>query len=389
MRYQILNRDEHFLNDGSPKRILSLDGGGLRGILSLGILERVEDLLRDRHGSDESFRLCHYFDLIAGTSTGAIIAAALAQGRSVGEVRDKYFSLGRRVFERSLLRQVLLRARYDERALVSELKDLFGVDTTLGGPELLTGLLVVIKRLDSGSPWPVSNNPSGRYFVAGANGRMGNRDYPLWQVVRASTAAPSYFEPETITITGGHNVNPVTGSFVDGGVSPFNNPALQALMYASLEGYRVGWDSGAERLLLVSVGTGAADPAVSMAKLTASHAVRALKSVLQDCAVLQETMLQWMSASPTARNIDRELGEMTGDLLNGTPLMSYLRYNVDLRPESVRALDGTLAAADTVTSLSAMDAPENMEVLHRLGRLAAERDMRATDFGKIFDLPQA
>lgn len=389
MPYQILTRDEHFRSDGRPKRILALDGGGLRGILSLGILEKVEDLLRERHGSGDGFRLCHYFDMIAGTSTGAIIAAALAQGRSVGEVRDKYFSLGRRVFERSLLRQVLLRARYDEQALVSELKELFGVDTTLGGPELLTGLLVVIKRLDSGSPWPVSNNPRGRYFVAGANGRMGNRDYPLWQVVRASTAAPSYFEPETITITGGRDMSPVTGSFVDGGVSPFNNPALQALMYASLEGYRVGWGTGADRLLLVSVGTGAADPAVSMAKLTASHALRALKSVLQDCAVLQETMLQWMSASPTARVIDRELGELEGDLINGAPLMSYLRYNVDLRPESIRSLDGTLAARETVTSLSAMDAPGNMEALHRLGRLAGERDVRDTDFGTVFDLPQA
>ncbi|CAH0251657.1 hypothetical protein SRABI83_03137 [Arthrobacter sp. Bi83] len=389
MPYRILNRDEHFRCDGRPKRILALDGGGLRGVLSLGILEKIEDLLRERHGSGDDFRLCHYFDLIAGTSTGAIIAAALAQGLSVGELTEKYFSLGWRVFEKSRLRQVLLRARYDEQALVAELKDVFGTDTTLGGSELLTGLLVVIKRLDSGSPWPVSNNPSGKYFVAGASGRMGNRDYPLWQVVRASTAAPSFFEPETITITGGRNVSPVTGSFVDGGVSPFNNPALQALMYASLEGYRVGWETGAEKLLLVSVGTGAADPAVSQAKLTASHAVRALKSVLQDCAVLQETMLQWMSASPTARMIDRELGELEGDLLNGAPLMSYLRYNVDLRPASVRSLDGTLAAMDIVTSLSAMDVPGNMEVLHRLGRLAAARDMRETDFGGVFDLPQA
>ena len=389
MPYRIQTRDEHFRRDGRPKRILALDGGGLRGILSLGILERVEGLLRERHGVGEGFRLCHYFDLIAGTSTGAIIAAALAQGWSVGELTDKYFSLGRRVFEGSLFRQILLRAKYDEQALVAELKDVFGADTTLGGPELLTGLLVVIKRLDSGSPWPVSNNPSGRYFMVGANGRMGNRDYPLWQVVRASTAAPSYFDPETITITGGPNLSPVTGSFVDGGVSPFNNPALQALMYASLEGYRVGWESGAENLLLVSVGTGAADPAVSKAKLSASHALRALKSVLMDCAVLQETMLQWMSSSPTARILDRELGELAGDLLNGSPLMSYLRYNVDLRPESVRALDETLAASDMVTSLSAMDLPQNMEALHRLGRLAAAQDVRDTDFGTVFDLPPA
>jgi uncharacterized protein len=388
MPYQILTRDQHFLSDGKPKRILSLDGGGLRGVLSLGILEKIEGLLRERHGAGNDFRLCHYFDLIAGTSTGAIIAAALAQGWSVGELTDKYFSLGRRVFERGLIRQILLRAKYDEQSLVAELKDVFGADTTLGGAKLLTGLLIIIKRLDSGSPWPVSNNPHGRYFVAADNGRMGNGDYPLWQVVRASTAAPSYFEPETISITGGRNVSPVTGSFIDGGVSPFNNPALQALMYAVLEGYRVGWETGSDKLLLVSVGTGAADPAVSKAKLTASHALRALKSVLQDCAVQQETMLQWMSASPTARIIDRELGGLEGDLLNGAPVMSYLRYNVDLRPESVRRLDGTLTAIDT-TALSAMDAPGNMEILHRLGRLAAAQDVRDTDFDAVFDLPSA
>lgn len=389
MAYQTLTLDEHFRPDGLPKRILALDGGGLRGILSLGILEKVEDLLRDRHGGGKDFRLCHYFDLIAGTSTGSIIAAALAQGLSVAEMRDKYFNLGRRVFERSLFRQGLLRAKYSEAGLTEELKQLFGADTTLRSSELLTGLLVVLKRLDTGSPWPVSNNPSGRYFAAGENGRTGNGDYHLWQVVRASTAAPSYFEPETITITGAPGRESITGNFVDGGVSPYNNPALQAFMYASLKGYGVGWETGADKLLIVSVGTGASDPSVRKSRLAASHAISALMSVMQDCAVLQETMLQWMSASPTARVLDRELGELDGDLLAGTPLMSYLRYNVDLRPESIRALDEALAAPEKVRSLSAMDAPENMETLHRLGRLAGERDVRNTDFGTVFDLPHA
>jgi patatin-like phospholipase/acyl hydrolase len=70
---------EHF-NAEVPKRILSLDGGGVRGILSLGLLLQIETLLRARHGNDPQFRLCHYFDLIAGTSTGSIIAALLAKG---------------------------------------------------------------------------------------------------------------------------------------------------------------------------------------------------------------------------------------------------------------------------------------------------------------------
>ena len=79
MSYAIRNRDQHLANDGRPKRILALDGGGLRGILTLGLLQKIEDTLRERHASQD-FRLCHYFDLIAGTSTGAIIAATLALG---------------------------------------------------------------------------------------------------------------------------------------------------------------------------------------------------------------------------------------------------------------------------------------------------------------------
>ncbi len=343
--------------------------------------------MRRRHGGDQDFRLCHYFDLIAGTSTGAIIAAALAQGWSVGELRRKYFSLGERVFERSLFRKGFLRAKYDDQLLTAQLKELFGADTTLGSDRLLTGLLIVTKRLDTGSPWPVSNNPSGKYFSAGLNGRLGNGEYRLWQVVRASTAAPSYFEPETITISGPEDWDPVVGNFVDGGVSPFNNPALQALMYATLEGYRIGWPTGAHRLLLVSVGTGSTDPVIKKSALAASHAVSALMSVMRDCAMLQETMLQWMSASTTARHLDRDLGDLGNDLLCGTPLLTYLRYDVDLSLENILKLDESLADPDRTASLTEMDAPENMETLHRLGILAGKRDVHESDFDQIFDLP--
>lgn len=190
---------QHFA-DAGPKRILALDGGGLRGILTLGILKKVEDELSQRHGSDASFRLCDYFDLISGTSTGAIIAATLAIGWSVEDITKKYFELGSHVFQRSLLRQGLLRAKYDETRLIEQLQSVFGADTTLGSDNLQTGLLVVIKRLDSGSPWPVSNNPNGKYFRSREGGVIGNGDYKLWQAVRASTAAPDYFDPERVAI---------------------------------------------------------------------------------------------------------------------------------------------------------------------------------------------
>jgi len=92
-----MSLEAHLFSEG-PKRILALDGGGIRGALTLGYLQRIEELLRQRHGDDTSFRLCDYFDLIGGTSTGSIIAACLAVGMSVEEIREKYFELGGRIF---------------------------------------------------------------------------------------------------------------------------------------------------------------------------------------------------------------------------------------------------------------------------------------------------
>jgi predicted acylesterase/phospholipase RssA len=388
MPYVIQTRDQHLANDGRPKRILALDGGGLRGILTLAFLQQIETLLRARHGNDPKFRLCHYFDLVAGTSTGAIIAATVALGWSVEQIRAKYMDLGSRVFERTFFRQGLLRAKYDESRLINELQNVYGPKTTLGSGDIQTGLLVVTKRIDTGSWWPISNNPRGKYFAARPGGTVGNGDYPLWQVVRASTAAPSYFDPETITITNPLNAAPVVGEFIDGGVSPFNNPALMAVMYATLDGYWIGWPTGADRLLVVSVGTGAADPSVKPSKLAAAGALKALLSLMEDCAVLQETVLQWMSSSVTAREFDREIGDLRQDLVGGAAQISYLRYNVGLGADSVRTLDPTPPDADRITSLNEMDAPENMEYLHKLGTLAGNRDVKDAHFGRAFDLAQ-
>jgi hypothetical protein len=384
MSYRILSRDEHF-EPTSPKRILALDGGGLRGILALGFLGRIEALLRERHGDDPGFRLCHYFDLIAGTSTGAIIAAALAKGMSVAEVVTQYMSMGETVFKRSRWRKGVLFARYEEKKLVRQLKKVLG-DITLGDKSLRTGLLVMTKRIDTGSSWPLGNNPAGRYFGAGDSpATIPNADYPLWKVVRASTAAPSFFDPEKIRIAGGPGLKTVTGQFVDGGVSPFNNPSLQALMYATLDGFRVGWETGAEKLLLVSVGTGSGDVGQEPTWIAAKGAVKALLSLMDDCADLVETVMQWLSSSPRARVIDGEIGDLGKDLLGSKPLLSYLRYNVALTRDGVDPLMPELSD-ERIATLGAMDEPKNLDTLRKLGELAAEREVTTEDFAPGFDL---
>ena len=73
-----------------PRKILSLDGGGIRGILTLEILLELERQLKTQLKKDESFRLSDFFDYIGGTSTGAIIAAGLTLGMSVGQLLNFY-----------------------------------------------------------------------------------------------------------------------------------------------------------------------------------------------------------------------------------------------------------------------------------------------------------
>jgi hypothetical protein len=385
MPYRILTRDEHFQKTG-PKRILALDGGGLRGMVTLGFLRKIEDTLRARHDNDPNFRLCHYFDLIAGTSTGAIIAAALATGMTVVEVIGHYQRLGREVFSRDWFRNGIVRARYDEATLITHLRRVFGENRTLGDESIQTGLLIVTKRLDTGSPWPLGNNPHGRYFRAMPTSTwISNADYPLWKVVRASTAAPSYFDPQPITIASETGKAAVIGTFVDGGVSPFNNPSLQAFMYATLGGYNVRWKTGPEQMLLVSVGTGTSDPSRTPSQIAAEGAIKVLFSLMDDCATLVETMMQWMSSSPTARILDREIGDLHGDIVAGAPVLSYLRYNAALSEKEVRALRPGLSPSQ-MASLSEMDKPDNLDALLELGEAAGQRTVKDTDFPAAFDL---
>src|ERR1700730_7502960 len=76
-----------------PRKLLAIDGGGIRGVLSLKILEKIEEfLIQESNRAD--YRLADYFDYVAGTSTGGIIAAGLAAGMSVKEILDFYLNNG-------------------------------------------------------------------------------------------------------------------------------------------------------------------------------------------------------------------------------------------------------------------------------------------------------
>lgn len=383
-KYSERTRDEHWAADGTPRRILALDGGGVRGILTLQYLERIEGILKKRHGDSNDFRLSHYFDLIAGTSTGAIIAASLARGMRVREIIELYEKLAEDVFRRSWFRWGLVRAKFGAHRLREHLHTEFR-DNTLGSSAIETGLLVVAKRLDTGSIWPMANNPRNRFFKAGRNDNfLSNEDYLLRRVVRASTAAPHYFVPEYIEISA--EKEKPHGQFIDGGASPHNNPALLALQMVSVSGFGAGWTLDPDKLLLVSVGTGMANPNVSRSWFAGQHALKSLLSLMNDCAESVEAILQWLSSSPTARHLDAGLKDMSGDLLAERPLLQYLRYNVMLDREWLAEHLGLAYSKSEVERLKNMDRPDNIKTLSDIGKKAAERQIEKDHFPPHFDL---
>ncbi|WP_205504353.1 patatin-like phospholipase family protein [Rufibacter psychrotolerans] len=371
----------------SPKRILALDGGGIRGALTLGYLQKIEEILGEQHHHDPAFRLSHYFDLIGGTSTGAIIAAALAIGMKVEEIKTKYFELGGKIFgDRHKWYEVfsLLKARFDAGPLDKELQKVFE-DITLGSDRIQTGLCIVTKRADTNSVWPIINHPEGKFF----DSKLGrNKDILLWKAVRASAAAPTYFLPQVLDVGGGLP----EAAFVDGGVSMANNPALQLLMVATLKGFPFKWKIGAENLLLVSVGTGMGKPQRLPQSITQNHLLDWAQQIpdmlMQDASWHNQLILQWLSASPTRWEIDSEIGKMEEDLLvadtSGRGLLAYLRYNYWLDQEHLQPLMEKPYSPKQIADLVDMSKAASRFELYEIGYKAAAAEVEAAHFPLSF-----
>lgn len=377
-------RERHLLGAG-PKRILALDGGGVRGLISLAFLERIETLLQQRSGRKD-FCLADYFDLVGGTSTGSLIAAALSLGYSTQRLIEMYLTLAGRGFRRRPWYEGFWAPKFDARALREVIVENFGL-TLLGSDELRCGLGIVAKRLDTGSVWLFHNHPRGPFFAPehAPERFVKNSELLLADLLRASTAAPTYFAPEFLEIASG-----VRGLFVDGGVSPHNNPALLLLMLATLKGYGFRWPLGDERMLLLSVGTGGTAPKPkpewARRRPAVMLAIASLRSVMQDGDHLGQTLLQWMSNSPTPWVMDSEVGTLAEDSIGASPLLHYLRYDAPLTQEWLaQHLDLTLEPAD-IAAIGAMDRPENTVRLLELGRRAAERQVLAEHFPARFDI---
>ena len=365
-----------------PKKILALDGGGILGMISVEILAKIEDLLRreSRVGQEKgsAFVLADYFDFVAGTSTGAIIAACISLGMPVAKIRAFYLSSGKEMFDPACILKRLY-CKYDDDNLSRKLKEEMGEATLLGDEKLRTLLMMVMRNATTDSPWPVSNNPRAKYNLA--TRRAGpladcNLDLPLWKLVRASTAAPTFFPPEVV------EVGKKTFIFVDGGVTMYNNPAFQAFLMATVDPYKVQWETGSDKILLVSIGTGVNALANDKLKTTQMHLAYELKTIIPALMFAakneQDFLCRVFGDCKTGLRLDNEIDDMIGRAgPTKDKLFTYMRYDADVTQAGLAGIGLPDIQCEQV---QAMDSVEHVDKLQRLGEAVAARDLRTEHY---------
>ena len=211
--------------ESPPFYILALDGGGTRGIYPAQVLANLEREL--------GIPVKDCFDLIAGTSTGSIIAGAAAAGIPMTEVVALFEREAPRIFRKNLLRLGGFRSRYDHKVLAAVIRR-YLPHQTLG--ETDTPLLITSSDIGSGGVYVFKS----RYWQAAGKGYVRDGNVPLSDAILASCAAPTYFDPVAV------------GNYLlaDGGVWA-GNPSLIALTEA-----KAAFGKDLAEVSILSIGTG-------------------------------------------------------------------------------------------------------------------------------------
>ncbi|GAB3924705.1 patatin-like phospholipase family protein [Mucilaginibacter myungsuensis] len=230
------------------KKILSIDGGGIRGIIPGQILVALEEKLQKRSGRPDA-RIAEYFDFFAGTSTGGILCCILMCPSaddpnkprfSAKQAVDLYIKNGGEIFDRTVWQKVKalggnLDEKFDAAAIERILKEYFG-DLKLS--QLVKPCIITAYDVE---------NRNAHFFAQQDNVLKGDGgDFLVRDVCRATSAAPTYFEAASVK-----SVSGVTYALVDGGVFA-NNPSLCA--YSEVRNAK--GEPTAKDMLIVSLGTG-------------------------------------------------------------------------------------------------------------------------------------
>ncbi|MBX2854585.1 MAG: patatin-like phospholipase family protein [Rhodobacteraceae bacterium] len=391
-----------FVPPTEKKKLLALDGGGILGMMSLQILKEIESKLAQTAPDPEKFRLGDYFDYIGGTSTGGIIAAGLAMGMSVDQLIRLYRDKAADIFEKRTFMFRRMWRGYNHDKFVEILKKELikdGKDTIADlrdGGHLHCMLLIALRNASTASPWTASSNECDPFAVP--LGKL-----KLWEVVRASTAAPTYFAPQKLPIRNERgepvmkpkgSTNPRLDSFEDGGVTAYNNPSVALFRHAALSEHWTGgahwpdparvpapkgtpWATGENRMLLVSVGCGEAREATFSVKESGNFLLKTAAKVPSDLmsayAMENDIMCRTLGRCVFGPKIDLLYDRMqrSAEETGGTRAFSYIRYNPEVSPGGLKELE----IKDWETLKMGMADIDKLDRMEEVGRLTAKQQV--------------
>lgn len=230
-------------------KILSIDGGGIRGLIPAKVLAELEEKLQEAESGKE---LHEHFDLICGTSTGAILAIAIALGIPAADLVKFYKDNALLIFPKWYLKilprkiRVFITSIYSNRKLRKKLKEVYaaannGVDPLLG--DLKTNVCIPVFNGNDGQINVLKTKHNEEYM----------RDYklPAYEVALSSASAPIYFPPHTFSFSNEYG-NWVNVNMIDGGIFA-NNPSLIGVLEAT---DKMGYDFADVHLLSLGTGKG-------------------------------------------------------------------------------------------------------------------------------------
>lgn len=316
--------------------VLSIDGGGIRGLIPAAFLDQLEQRT-GRH-------VFELFDYVAGTSTGGILALGLGANRPAGqapytarELVGLYQTQGPRIFSRSFFHRLVSLGsfngpKYPADGVEGVLRSYFGERRL---KDARTNVLITAYALELHCPFFF------RSWQASAAATARTHDFPIREVARCTSAAPTYFAPSRATAADGRSY-----ALVDGGVYA-NNPALCAWVEAHDR-------HPGDEIVVVSLGTGNVNRPIPFERATnwglagwAPHVLDVIFDGVSD-------------------TVDVQLDEM----LNPDGVRKYFRFQQDI-PDAQQEMDET--------------SPDNLAALRSIGEGLAE----GRDFDAVCDLLEA
>jgi len=227
-----------------PFKILSIDGGGIRGVFPAMYLANLEAELRAK--GFEKTQIFQHFDLIAGTSTGGIMAIALALGMPAHDIYKLYLDNAGQIFgNKKGFWKSLFYSSHDRSFLENVIKKKFrdlGFEDDPRLADCKTNVCIPIYDLMQGKPSVLKNDYHPKFV----------RDYhiPAYQAALATAAAPTYFDPYSTKYVDLKGIEQHFSNKADGGVFA-NNPSLLAIVEA-----QKAFNKDLTELRVLSIGTG-------------------------------------------------------------------------------------------------------------------------------------